>query len=79
MFNPTIPPIANPPSPLKPFLCPTTNITVISKAEDRTSTANIRGIGYEYFGAFVPRYACVPITYFTNTLASKAPVISAIK
>ncbi len=43
--NPTIPPIVNPPNPFKPFVSTTIKITAISKAEARTSTANISGKG----------------------------------
>jgi hypothetical protein len=49
MSKPTIPPpIANPPKPFKPFVWWTTiKMTAIIKAEAKTSTANINGIGYE--------------------------------
>jgi hypothetical protein len=42
------PPIASPPKPFKPFVWWTTiKMTAIIKAEAKTSTANINGIGYE--------------------------------
>jgi hypothetical protein len=43
MSKPTIPPIAIAPKPFSPFLCTTTKITAISRAEANTSTPNIKG------------------------------------
>lgn len=45
--SPTIPPIAIPPKPLRPFVCTTINITIISNAVASISIPNIKGSGYE--------------------------------
>ena len=46
MSRSTIPPITNPPKPLKPFVYTTTNITAVSRAEANIYTPNIKGKGY---------------------------------
>jgi hypothetical protein len=45
--KPTIPPIAIPLNPLKPFVYTTVRITAINKVEAKTSIPNTSEIGYE--------------------------------
>jgi hypothetical protein len=64
--NPTIPPIAIPPNPLKPLVYTTKKITAIRRADANTSIPKTIGTGKLKLGAFAPRLALNPIVYFTN-------------